>query len=192
MKRRGIWHWVRIQYRRGKRILKYRVLHVDDTPHRIALGMGIGFFVTWTPTVGFQMALVVALCTLFRANKFVGVPFVWISNPATIVPIYYPNYWLGVHVTPGAHMTKLADWNHMVREVFGPGTGWWDRVSGFWSFMGRIAVPLWVGSLIVAVVVGIVAYWLTYAAVVNYRKRFGHAAPIADSAQAGHPGQEAQ
>ena len=73
-----------------KRFFIYRVLGLNDTPHRIALGLAIGIFVTWTPTIGFQMVLTVVLSTLFRANKFVGVPFVWISNPLTVVAIYGP------------------------------------------------------------------------------------------------------
>ena len=59
----------------------HRVLHVPDTPHRIALGVAIGIFVAWTPTIRFQMVLTVVLAWLLGANKSVGVPFVWISCP---------------------------------------------------------------------------------------------------------------
>ena len=83
--------YIRLRYgwRRAQRFVKYRILHVDDTPHRIALGVAIGMFVAWTPTIGFQMGLTVLLCALFRANKLVGVPLVWISNPLTIIPVYF-------------------------------------------------------------------------------------------------------
>ena len=81
----------RYVWQRLKDFIVHKVLRLDDTPHRIALGVAIGFFVTWTPTIGIQMILVVALATLLKANKLVGVPFVWISNPFTIVPIYGPN-----------------------------------------------------------------------------------------------------
>jgi len=47
--------------KRLKRFLVHNVLHVDDTPHRIALGVAIAIFVTWTPTIGFQMLLTIAL-----------------------------------------------------------------------------------------------------------------------------------
>jgi len=66
-----------------------RVLQVHDTPHRIGLGVATGIFVAWTPTVGFQMALTVALAWLVGANKVVGVPFVWISCPPTYFATYY-------------------------------------------------------------------------------------------------------
>ena len=75
-----------------------RILHADDPPHRLALGIAIGMFVTFTPLIGFQMLISVFLAWLLRANKLVGVPLVWISNPVTFVPIYYPCYWLGCKV----------------------------------------------------------------------------------------------
>ena len=95
---------------RIERFLIYRVMSLDDTPHRLALGVAIGIFVTWTPTIGLQMVITFLLSALFRANKFVGVPFVWISNPLTIVPIYGPNYlvgcWLLGH-SPGENWEKV-------------------------------------------------------------------------------------
>ena len=85
----------RFFYGRLKRWFIYRVLHVDDTPHRIALGVAVGIFVCWLPCMPVQMILTVALSTLVGANKFVGVPFVWISNPLTIFPVYWPSWMLG-------------------------------------------------------------------------------------------------
>ena len=46
---------------RLKTFFIYRVLHVDDTPHRIALGVAAGIFIAWTPTIGFQMLLTILL-----------------------------------------------------------------------------------------------------------------------------------
>ena len=64
--------------KRFRRWFIYRVLHVDDTPHRIALGVAVGIFVTWTPTIGLQMLLCILISALVGANKFVGLPFVWL------------------------------------------------------------------------------------------------------------------
>ena len=55
--------------RRLRRFFIYRVLHVDDTPHRIALGIAVGIFITWTPTIGMQMILTVLISALVGANK---------------------------------------------------------------------------------------------------------------------------
>ena len=63
---------MKLLWQKVKDFVVYGVLHADDTPHRIALGVAIGIFVTFTPTLGFQMILVAVIATLLRANKFVG------------------------------------------------------------------------------------------------------------------------
>ena len=75
-------------WRRTRRFLIVKVLHANDTPHRIALGIAIGVFIGLTPTVGLQMIIALALATALRANKVVCIPMVWITNPVTLVPIY--------------------------------------------------------------------------------------------------------
>ena len=78
----------RSPWQRVRHFVLHDILHADDPPHRLALGVAIGMFVTFTPTVGLQMVLVGVLAWLLRANKLVGLPVVWLSNPATVVPIY--------------------------------------------------------------------------------------------------------
>ena len=75
--------------------LYHNVLHADDPPHRLALGAAIGVFVMFTPTIGFQMLISVLIAWLLKANKAIGLPVVWISNPATFIPIFYPSYLVG-------------------------------------------------------------------------------------------------
>jgi uncharacterized protein (DUF2062 family) len=150
--------------RKLKAFFIYRVLHIDDTPHRIALGVAIGMFVTWTPTVGFQMLLVLALSWLLGANKLVGVPFVWISNPATFVPIFLPNYYLGRWVL-GSN-TEAPDFV----KAMTISRSWLETVQNWWAATWQVFWPLWVGSIIIGLVLGIVSYGLIYYAVVEYRK----------------------
>lgn len=152
-------------FKSGKNFMVHRVLSLDDTPHRIALGVAIGLFVTWTPTIGFQMALTVALCFLFRANKFVGVPFVWISNPVTIVPVYYPNYWIGCKI-----LGKQADAWNLIEQAFNFNGGWWDTTVNWFTSIMKIFWELWLGSIIVGGVLGIISYFVIYWLVVQYRK----------------------
>lgn len=147
-----------------------RVLHAHDTPHRIALGVAIGIFVAWTPTVGFQMVLTVALAWLLGANKLVGVPFVWISSPLTFVPIYLPNYYVGRWIlssdVPPPDFSKMAD-------VTG---GWLEWATTWWSVTWQAILPLWVGSLVVAAALAIPTYFATYYAVILYRRKM-HVSP---------------
>lgn len=159
--------------RRGlKNVFMYRVLHVDDTPHRIALGVAVGMFVAWTPTIGFQMVLTVLLATLLGANKLVGVPCAWISNPLTLVPIYYPNYrvgrWLLGHkdVTP-----TFLDNIHVPIQTDGWLRYWIYQVQIWWSRTWEVFLPLWLGSVVVGLVLGGAAYFVIRWLVTRHRRR---------------------
>ncbi len=168
---------LRLRIRLLQRWLRYfivhHVLHADDPPHRLALGIAIGIFVTFTPTVGFQMTLVVFLAWLLRANKVVGLPIVWITNPATMVPIYYSCYWIGRWIL-GQPGVGLRWWKELAR----PPAGWWDGVVFFWDRFTQIALPLWLGCLLVAIISGYVSFRVSYWSIYAYRmKRWGQLTP---------------
>ncbi|MBN1943817.1 MAG: DUF2062 domain-containing protein [Phycisphaerae bacterium] len=152
-----------------ERFLMYRVFSLDDTPHRLALGVAIGIFVTWTPTIGLQMVLTVALAWLLGANKLVGVPFVWLSNPATIIPVYGPNYLIGCWI-----LDRPADGWHKVIEAIRFQGGLYERVTEWYDVTRAIFWELWVGSLVVALVLGVMSYFTMYRMIVVYRTRWKH------------------
>ena len=164
---------VRKQIQRIRQFIVFGILHADDPPHPLAMGIAIGIFVTFTPTVGFQMVLAVFLSWLFRANKAVGVPIVWISNPATLAPIFYPCYVVG-RVLLGRDPIEAAWW----RALASPPQGWWPAVSFYWDRLMEIAAPLWVGCLVVATAAAIPTYYASYYLIRLYRlKRWGTLIP---------------
>ncbi|MCR9141439.1 MAG: DUF2062 domain-containing protein [bacterium] len=79
--------------------------HFRESHHPIEeLGMAsaVGLFWALTPLVGFQMLLVTANWVLFRAFRLhfhlvIGVAWVWLSNPFTMVPMYYSFYITGYY-----------------------------------------------------------------------------------------------
>jgi uncharacterized protein (DUF2062 family) len=149
-----------------------RVLHADDPPHRLALGAAIGMFVAITPTIGVQTILVVFLAWLLRANKAVGVPLVWISNPATAVPIYYPCYRIGLWILnrPGI---PVQWW----RELAAPPEGW-AALTFYWIKFVDIAWPLWLGCVLVGLAAGWITYRVVHLLVSLYRlRRWGELTP---------------
>jgi uncharacterized protein (DUF2062 family) len=150
---------------RGRRFIIHNVLKADDPPHRLALGIGIALFVTFTPTIGVQSALVILLAWMFGANKLVGLPVVWISNPATFVPIYYPCYRLGRWIL-GGEPVSMRWW----RELGHPPPGSGAAVRFYWTRLLEIIEPLTVGCLFVAIPIAGFGYVMTYQAVVKYRE----------------------
>src|SRR5579862_8691996 len=61
----------------------------------IARGVAIGLFVAILPILPFQSLLAILLTILLRANLPIAFFISWISNPFTIAPIAYFNYYIG-------------------------------------------------------------------------------------------------
>lgn len=135
------------------------VLALDDSPHAIALGVAIGVFFGLTPTVGLQTILIVGLMLLTRRffyfNGAAAMAATYLSNPITMVPLYYFWYRLGTYFIPGnASLDQLDD---LVQA---------DGLSGCWDAMCTIAVdfgaPMIVGALITAVIGSVAVYPACY------------------------------
>lgn len=165
---------------RLERFVVHNILHLDDTPHRIAMGVFLGFFVGATPTLGLQMILYLVLAAALSANKLSGLGPIWITNPLTAVPIYYFNWRLGSFLMTGRLEASEASKHAIGRLVSGiPGQDapFWERLFSreFWGAaldaFARIGSELWVGSVFVGILTGGLAYWATYRAVVIYRDK---------------------
>jgi uncharacterized protein (DUF2062 family) len=171
---------VKHYWKRAKRFCVYHVLHADDPPHRLALGIAVGMFVTFTPLIGFQMMISVFLAWLLGANKLVGVPLVWISNPFTIIPIYFPCYQLGckllgVPVVSEQWKQLGTEWKELLGD---PATTWGLKVKFWWQGLMEFIGPLCVGCLVVATVAGVLSYYISLYAIRSYRlRRWGQLMP---------------
>lgn len=149
------------------------------TAHQIAMGVAIGFFVGWLPIIGIQMVVAVVVCQIFKANKVVPIFPIWLTNPATIVPIYSFNYWIGWLIVGGPPLTELAA---VLRKMITPpvpveGSGrlelWWDGVKHAFAellSMGwDMQIPLWLGCVIVGLALAIPSYYISYKFVESFR-----------------------
>jgi len=164
--------WIR-RFVRVRRFVARNILHTNDPPHALALGLALGMFVALTPTVGFQMLMVVALASLFKANRIVGIPVVWISNPATFVPIYYPSYRVGCRLL-GMEAISLGWW----RRLAEPPEGMIAAITFYWKNLMHVIGPLTVGCLAVATPIATVTYVLGYRMITAYRlRRYGTICP---------------
>ncbi len=168
----------RYVWRKTRDVIVYRILRVNDSPHRIALGVAIAFFVAWTPTIGFQMILAVTLASILRANKAVTIPVVWISNPVTAVPLYYTNWCFGhlvhyrtlefdpaVRATLAKLVATKGSFAAFVRNFFD--IQWWRELM---TLTAKCGVDLWIGSIILGAVVAGISYPVFLWAVRAYRR----------------------
>lgn len=172
-----------------KELVTDRILNLDDSPHRIALGVFLGFLIAATPTIGIQMVLLFIFAFIFRANKFSGILPVWLSNPVTAVPLYSFNWWLGLVLLTGETRPDPARLQRVMDLISGsPGQdiSLWARVTSkayweaAWETFVALGAELWVGSVVVGFVFGLIGYAFTYWAIKRRRQR---AAEIVEPAE---------
>jgi uncharacterized protein (DUF2062 family) len=155
-------------WRRLQQIVVHNILHLDDTPHRIAWGVFIGTIIAFTPTLGLQILIYIPIATLLQANKVSGIPILFISNPFTAVPLYYMTWKVGAAVMrPEKEVTEatIQQWLGTTGRALKN-----DGLNGlleaeFWDAAGHLLVntgaELWIGGLLCGVIVALPTYFLT-------------------------------
>tara|TARA_Y100001970_G_C14245261_1_gene867688 strand:- start:1713 stop:2282 length:570 start_codon:yes stop_codon:yes gene_type:complete len=152
------------------------ILHSTDPVSEVSLGVAVGVFFGLTPTVGIQMYLVAAIWTIYRYifkkhfNLPVGVAMVWISNPLTMIPLYYlflmTGYWLLETENVLSYMIFTENINRISQTE-----GTLNMIANGSQFLLiDLGWPMIVGSIIFAVPGFIISYFLTYRIVSSHRK----------------------
>lgn len=181
---------IQVILNRWMRFFKFRILHANDSPHRIALGIALGLFLAWTPLYGFHILMALGLSILLRANKFAALTSVWVCNPFTIIPIYYPNYLLGRKLLRLFQVDTNAESSYNQIQQFFSQTSLYSNLAGlfqakFWQNLFALlwykSHELWIGSLIMAALVALAAYFVTCNLVIRYRKTHPHRRFLATS-----------
>jgi uncharacterized protein (DUF2062 family) len=113
------------------------------TRYSVAKACAIGMFIGLLPLMSAQMLISGTLAIFFRANLFISVVVVWITNPITAAPIYYFCYRVGLLILSMRPMDLGQAWS----------------LSAIAHEMGRIWLPLFVGSFVVAVIGAILSYY---------------------------------
>lgn len=163
--------WARI-----KDVVVHRVLGVDDTPHRIAWGVFLGTVIAFTPTIGLQIVIYIAIASLLRANKVSGIPILFVSNPLTAVPLYWFCWKVGAVCLHG--FDGAGDEADVDLSLASQGTGgnlWTDIwTADFWEgaleLMLSMGGELWLGSIILGLAFGVPLYGLTRMGIRAFRR----------------------
>lgn len=164
------------------RFLEYKVIHIEDTPHKIALGIAIGLFVAWTPLLGLHIFIVIALSILLRANKFAAFVSVWASNIFTYAIMFYPAYLLGNFICdffPSHSVLSDQQVSSLFNKLFAPA----NMLSGFYTkeywrqfvlLLKEIGPELWIGCLLLGLVAAVGSYFICYKVIRSHRKKNPH------------------
>lgn len=124
----------------GKLLHDPNLFHLNR--HSVSAGAAIGIFVALQPIIG-QMPLAALLALWFRGNLPLALSLTWLTNPFTYAPVYFSTYELGRWILDMPRVSLQPEWSlEWVQREF----------HAIWK-------PLFAGSLVAGLLLGILSYF---------------------------------
>ena len=153
------------------------IIQSTGSMRQVNWGVAIGVFFALTPTVGVQMytvALLWAFCRYVLNTNFnltVALAMVWISNPLTMIPLYYLFLVSGYTAMSSEDKLSFAHFDSQL-SAFNEMENAWDSVAGAFRFLILdLGWPMVVGSMFFAIPGAIISYWLSDYLLSRYRQQ---------------------
>jgi uncharacterized protein len=133
-----------------------RLLHLNNTPHEIALGCAIGVFIAILPVYGLHTVLVIIAALIIRpANKIAMLVGTNISLPPTLPFITWGGYEIGRAIFKN-HSANLQWFDFKGITV--------QKILDFYPI-------LFLGSVILGLICAVIAYFLTLFLVKRFHEK---------------------
>lgn len=139
-----------------------KLIKINDTPQKIALGMGLGVFSGILPGTGPLVALFLAFCLRAnRASALAGslLTNTWLSFVTLPLSIKVGSVLLGI----GWQQVR-QDWNNFLTEFH------WLNL--FKLSILKIILPVIVGYLVIAFLSGLLVYLVTLMIIMKFKIKF--------------------
>lgn len=150
------------------------VLHLDEEPWRIAAGMAVGVFISFTPFYGFHTVMALVCAFAFRLNKAATITGAWLNLPWFAPFVYGFAFEVGELILSGGRQgigwgalaavaqpyLKAVPDQEVARSL----------LNLLWQLMFVASKPLVVGTTVVGTVAGLAAYFITLEAVKDVRR----------------------
>ena len=117
------------------------IFHPHYHPHEIALGFGIGSFISILPTPGFSVILgLIAISIFSKLNKIALFSAFLLFNPFMLMPLYTLSYQIGDFIFWDIPVLKFK----------------FEILNQLYTYSRRFLI----GNIIVSTTVAIVSYWV--------------------------------
>ena len=154
-------------WRRAVDYIIFRVKRLPDTPHKIATGIAVGVFCSFTPFFGLHVFLAILLAYLLNGNIVAALLGTFFGNPITWPFIASFSIKLGqitLGSTNSSSETSLEQiveamnaFMQGVTSILGYGTSDWPLV---YSVIKELFFPYFVGGFILGLATALVTYFI--------------------------------
>lgn len=138
----------------------HKLVTLDASPSRIAISAAFGVFIGLLLPIGLQTIVILPLATLFGFNIVLALTASLISNPITMIPLYYTAVKIGEFIT-GISIS----WNRF--EILFEDPSW----SNLFSLGNDGLAVFFSGSFLMGLTAAILTYFLILFLVIELRNR---------------------
>jgi uncharacterized protein (DUF2062 family) len=138
----------------------HRLIHLNESPYRIAMGCACGVFCSALPIFGQTFIGMIAALVL-RASVIASLPWTWISNPLTTLPMWYGGYRLGIWIMPGKHKPLSHTEIQALMQNFDQ-MDWTQGLSLLSTEFWEALQPLWLGTVVMGLAMAAPSFILVY------------------------------
>ena len=154
-------------WRRALDYIIYRVKRLPDSPHKIAIGLSIGIFCSFTPFFGLHIFLAMLLAYLCKGNIVAALLGTFFGNPITWPFIASFSIKLGQMIlgnpvknfeTSLEQFVEAANaFMGSITSIFGYGNSDWFIVS---NFVKDLFFPYFIGGLVLGLFISLLSYFI--------------------------------
>lgn len=164
---------------RSANYVMHRLRRLPDSPERIAKGVAAGVAVSCTPLFGLHFVAAASLAWALRGNILASLLATFFGNPFTFPVIAVSALELGSFLLGRERSAKAPEairafgeiWGEFGRNflaIFTDASFHWEKLSKFgWD----IFAPYMLGGVIIGVICGVPAYFLSLPVIRAYRNR---------------------
>lgn len=134
-----------------------RLLHLDDTPHRIAIAFALGVNIAFSPLIGLHTAMVFLFAWMFRLNTIALLLGSLLNNPWTFGPIFGSCLWFGLKLYGMKYKVPPIDWQELTVV---------DLIPQLKPYL----IPFLIGTILIGLIASIIAYLLASYLITQYRQ----------------------
>lgn len=175
-----LWHfiWPQGGWARAFYYVRHRVNRLPDNPNRIARGVFVGIFTSFTPFYGLHFVIAALFARVINGNILAALMATFFGNPLTYVPIglislQTGHFLLGTRFEGKMNLGRRFQgaW-HDLRDnfiaIFTSDVAHWGRLHDFYS---ELFYPYMIGGLIPGVVFGLIGYLVSEPLIRAYQNR---------------------
>ena len=138
----------------------HNLISLKISSSKIALSIAIGIFIGLMIPIGLQTVIIVPLATLLGCNVIVATTSTLISNPITMLPLYYTAIKIGEFLTG-----KSLSWDNFETVISSPT---WGNLT---SLGGDGLLVFFSGSTLMGIIFGVITYFITLNIIIKLRER---------------------